>query len=355
MATRPLQARGGLGIAQRFYDLVTKFPTAAYIASCILVIDILVPPHRFADYYQYLLITDGLWYFDTANWLGFEAGSNLLFVSLRLLMGNTERAIDVAHYLLGGMFAVFAFRFAARKEVSWQGLLTMFSLYGSLLAFVTIRATPAYLLVAVGALEASKGRWSAILLGLAATMFHVSAVLALAPLLVALAQNRLSSLAWVGRSTRSLAVALGLTVILFVAFRATLIAALASAVAAVPFLGKYVVYTAALDPLNNNGPSAGPSILHLIYFIVLSVFTAVMLLMPEDRCRRFRGYLIGSYGVYLFLQFSPVTAYRESQFWMVPAVLIFPWARFVKPGLLSILFIIFSVSFFATTMPGVIG
>ena len=335
-----------------FYGLITKYPSVATMAVCVLLVNLFIAPNRFADYYQYLLITDGLVYFYSGSWLGFEAGSNLIFLSLRLLTGDTVTAVNLAHYLLGAVYIYLYFLIVREEQVGWRGVLITFALYGSLLAFVTIRATPAYLLVTIAALQATRGRVSAVWLALAATLFHVSAVLAVPPIVLSVAQNRLRGLQWITYSTRALVgVVLG-AMLLFGLLRAAFASALNAVIGAIPFLSKYVVYTAALDPLNDKGGGAS-SVNHLIYAIVLSVMVLLSLLMPEERCRRMRGYVLASYAVFLLLQFSPITAYRQSQYWTLPLMLVFPWHRFAPPGVAAIALVAVSLLLFMLTTRGV--
>ncbi len=343
------------GARGTFYDFVTKYPAIAAMGALVLLFNLFITPDRFADYNQYLLITDGLVYFYSGSWIGFEAGSNLILLGLRQITGDTVTAVNFAHYLLGITYIYLYFLIAREEQVGWRGVLISFALYGSLLAFVTIRATPAYLLVAMAALRATQGRTSAIWLALAATLFHVSAVLTIPPILFGVAQNRFRSLAWITYSTRALAGVVAGAMLLFGLLRAAFANAINAAIGAIPFLGKYVVYTAALDPLKDKGEGSSTSINHLIYALIMSLLVLVAMIMPDERCRRLRGYFLTSYAIFLLLEFSPITAYRQSQFWAIPLMLIFPWHRFVPGGFRSVLLVVACLAFFAITARGVYG
>lgn len=338
-----------------FYGLVTKYPVIAAMAAMVLLFNVLIAPDRFADYQQYLLITDGLRYFYSGSWLGFEAGSNLILLTLRLVTGNTVTAVNLAHYLLGLSYIYLYYLISKEEQVGWRGVLISFALYGALLAFVTIRATPAYLLVTMAALRASRGRTSAIWLAVAATLFHVSAVLAIPPIILNIAQNRWRALDWINRSTRALAAVVASAMLLFGLLQAAFASAVNTVIGAIPFLNKYVVYTAALDPLKDTGGGNSASINHLIYAIVMSLLVLVALLMPEERCRRLRGYFLLSYAIFLLLEFSPITAYRQSQFWAIPLMLVLPWHRFAPAGLRAILLVVLCLLLFVVTGWGVYG
>jgi len=335
------------------WGFVRKYPTAMFIAACVVVVNLLYAPMRFADYDQYLVLTDGLYYFANRKWLDLEIGSNLLFLGLRILTGNTIRAVNLAHYLLGAAYIYFTFRLAHRGDVKWRGLMITFVLYGSLLAFVTIRATPAYMLVTLGVLDVIRGRKRGIVLTLAASLFHVSAVLALPPILLGYLQTRWKALYWIERSTRAVAAAAVLLIVLFAGLRTLFASALASVVSLVPFLNKYDVYTAGLDP-NNAAQGGGSSIVHLIYAVVMSAFMLTFVLMPDERCRKMRLYVIASYVIFLLLEFAPVTAFRQSQFWAIPAMLVFPWHRFIPSGFRAAAFAGACAVMFAVLVRGII-
>lgn len=348
-----LIASSGPARPGRFYGFVTKYPAVAFIAACVLIMNLIYSPADFADYYQYLLITDGLYYFSTGNWLNFEAGSNLLFLSLRVLTGNTEVAINLAHYLLGIVYVYFYLLLAREERVRWRGILVSFAFYGSLLAFITIRATPAYMLVTLGALDVIRGRKRGIILALAASLFHISAILAFGPILLGYAQSRLRSLRWVEQSTRSVAMVAALLMVMFGVLRTLFASVLTSVISVIPFLNKYDVYTASLDP-NNAGQGGGTSSNHLIYAIIMSLFMLAFVAMPDERCRKMRLYVISSYVLFLILEFSPVTAFRQSQFWAIPAMLVFPWHRFAPAGFRAMTFAGLCAVMFVLLVRGVV-
>jgi len=334
-------------------DVFRTYPAATFIAACVVLLNLFYAPARFADYDQYLVLTDGLYFFAAGRWLDFELGSNLLFLTLRILTGNTIRSVNLAHYILGAAYIYFTFRLAHRNEVGWRGLLVVFALYGALLAFVTIRATPAYMLVALAALDVTRGRKRAVTLVLAATLFHVSALLALPPILAGLAQNRLRSLQWITQSAKAVFAVIGAAVAVFAFLYGAFASLLSNLVALVPFLNKYDVYTASLDPLS--GSEGGLSTNHLIYAVLMTTFALVFVAMPDERCRRLRLFVLISCVIFLLLEFAPVTAYRQSQFWTIPAMLIFPWQRFAPGGVRAIAFTILCILSFVLATRGVVA
>jgi hypothetical protein len=345
-APRPVRAR--LDISGRSVALV--------IIAAILLGNVLYAPGRFADYYAYLLLTDRLYYFPEGDLLSYEAGSNLVFLGLRWLTQSTVTAVNIAHYALGIGAGWGFWRLAGRDDVDWRGLVFAFGLFGAALAFVTIRATPAYFLMTFAALEANKGRRRAIAIALAALLFHVSAVLAIVPVIGAVLQNRVRALEWIGGSPRAIILIGGTLIVVFLALSTFASGLLSEAIAGIPFLGKYVAYTSALDPtLQATGAVPTRSVAHLIYLLLVSVFTLVMLLAPDENCRRMRAYILLSYTIFIFLQFSPVTAYRQSQFWVMPAAMVLPWRWFAPAGVRSILMIVVFSLIFLLNLNGIVS
>lgn len=335
---------------------ITGRTVAILIAAAVLLGNVLVAPGRFSDYYAYLLLTDRLFFFPDGDLFGFEAASNLLLLGLRQLTLSTIASVDLAHYALGVAYAWGFWHFSGRGDVDWRGMVFAFALYGAAMAFVTIRATPAYLLVAAAALEASKGRHQGVTLVLVATLFHVSAVLALVPIVGSLMQNRLRTLEWIGRSPRAVFYAAAGLIAAFLLLSAVAAASLTTAIEAVPFLGKYVAYTSALDPtIRAAGGAPTRSIAHTIYLVLVSVFTLVMLIAPDEGCRRMRSYVLLSYTIFIFLQFSPITAYRQSQFWVIPAAFVLPWRWFAPLGVRSVLLLAGGTLLFLANFAGVVS
>jgi hypothetical protein len=335
---------------------ITGRTIAIMIASAILLGNVLFAPGRFADYYAYLLLTDRLYYFPEGDLFSYEAASNLIFLSLRWLTQSTVSAVNIAHYAQGIGSAWGFWYLAGRDDVDWRGLVFVFGLFGAALAFVTIRATPAYFLIAIAALEANKGRRSAIVLALVATLFHVSAVLALVPIIGAVLQNRLRILAWIADSPRAIVLAGGSLILVFLLLSTFASASVTTVIELVPFFGKYVAYTSALDPtLQATGAVPTRSVAHVIYLGLVSAFALVMLLAPGESCRRMRVYVLLSYTIFIFLQFSPVTAYRQSQFWVIPAAFVLPWRWFAPIGVRSVLMIVVGALGFLITFSGVVG
>ena len=334
-----------------------KVAVVTLIGAVVLAVNMLVPASRFADYDAYLWITDRLYYFPDEAWYRFEAASHFVLLMCRIATGSTEGGVDLAYRLLGLGFVTAMALFAKREEVDWRGILALFTLYGALLAFVTLRATPAYLLVALAALQANKGQRICLLSGGAAVLFHISAVLALPPLLVALAHNRYGLFQWTRRSALPIIAGAVLYGAFFLLFQDLLNELLLSLLNIVPFLTKYLVYTSALDPASGVS-QAGEGLnrtAHLAYAGLVSAFAFAFMLVKDDECRKMRAFVIVSFVIFLVTQFSPITAFRQSPFWTIPAMLIFPWRKLSPPGPVALLFVLVCAALFALTFPAVLA
>lgn len=305
----------------------------AFLIICCLVIvtNIIISPERFFDFDAYLTLTDAAFFFPESNFLTFEVGSTLLLVGLRHMAGDTILSVTIAHFIIAILCLAFVWYLKRRGLASWQAILFFFAMYGALLAFVTIRGTPAYLLVALAAMRANEGRNSALVLLGIAFLFHVSVVIAAPAVMFCWLQNRFQLFQITSRALGVAVAAVVLYAALFILFGNFLTNLLLDIVYSVPFLSKYSVHTASFDPVTSTElQSRTDNLWHYIYAAAVTAFIAVFLFIKDERAQRFRGYVLVSFFIFLFCQFSPAMAYRQSIYWMIPAIFIFPWWRIVS-------------------------
>ncbi len=335
----------------------SKFLTLIVIAIAIGTFHVFVKSRNIADYDAYLYLTDQIYYFYGIDQWIFEPASTAILYIARVMTGSSVVGVAAAQIFLSVLFIVFAAITLRDEKRPAIAMLVFFSFYGPLLAFVTIRATPAYFLVMLAAFQANRGRLSSLALAGAALLFHVSAVLALPPLCMALLQNRFSSMKWLERSAGGfliVGVIVGAGVYYFLK---ELTDVLVAVVQVIPFLSKYTVYLTSLissdiSPVTAQGEASRYA--HYIYLVIVSVFLAVFFVQKDDDCRKFRAYIITSYVIFLFLQFSPVSAFRQSPFWMMPAIFLFPWFRFSFGGIGTLGLILMCCGIFGMQLSSVI-
>jgi EpsG family len=300
------------------------------ISSFVLVINLFVNSNRFADYFSYIELIDKYYYYRDDNWFFFEPASTLIFILLKHFFQSTELAADAAHYLLGIFYVALLIKIATEYRADWRSILLSFCVFGSLMAFVTIRATPAYLFVSIALLETLRGRYRALLYVFLGALFHMSAILALFPIILSLMQNKNTFFSWVyNAGIRSLLNIFALFAVVSV-LQSYFQEFIYNFVNNVPILSRYLVYVYSSDA-NSVAVSVsakGPSIFHFIYLVLCSLFVLMFISNKSDLCRKSRIYVFSSYIIFILMQFSPVTAFRQSVFWMLPAIFVFPWASY---------------------------
>lgn len=322
--------------------------TFILIAGMVLAVRVFTSPWRFPDFDTYLLVSDALAFQPIRDNLVFEPLSTGFILSLRYLTGNAVDGLIAAHWALSAIFLIGFYKVMATSQQDWKAALVTIGLYGSLLAFVTVRATPAYLLVWLAAIYASQGRVSSLLLAAVAIGFHSSAALATPAVAICYFQQKSRFFAsfWrnnvlIGSTVALIAVVFSLSYLVLVDYLFTVINLLG------PFLGKYMVYVSAFE--GNEGSSQATSesaLFHLAYLIGASVLTIAFIATQDEGAKRLRSYVTLSFFVFVFLSASPVSAYRQSLFWTVPAILYLPWRRLSFAGFGTVAICLFGLAGF---------
>ena len=311
----------------------TEVSTIAIIALTILVVRLTISPQNFADFDSYTILTDYLAFRPRSEWLTFEPFSSALMLTLRAITGSGFDAVIYAHWILSISFVSVISYLLLRKIISWQAAVISFGVFGALLAFVLVRAMPAYFLVFFAVLDASRGKTRSLILLLLAIGFHISAILAAPALVAVLLQNRFKNLSNIVESRFVFLFTILLVLLLligslpiFLNYINTLIGIFS------PVIGKYGTYFEGANALANNQSAAITSSNHLYYVISVSAFLMVFLYSNNKACLRSRSYMIVSYVIFIILSISPVVAFRQSIFWLLPAVALFRWEDFHFSG-----------------------
>jgi hypothetical protein len=209
--------------------------------------------------------------------------------------------------------------FPARRS-PWPTLLFMFAILGPLLAFVTMRATPAYFLVAIAVRYAIDRRIIAWLFLLLAAMFHISALLAAVPLGLLYFERNLPGMLRSNRS-RKFYLFITLTIVAFGAILPALSSSVTSVVKSIPVISKYDVYTDSIATETRIG--------HYIFLVFISILTVIFLMARNELSGKLSIYVMSSFALYvvMFFSASPVAAFRQTPFWIMPMIALLPWER----------------------------
>lgn len=281
-------------------------------------IAIFTDPTRYADLDAYIYYLDSLVHFPPSSWIYFEVFSNLYLLSAHWLTGSVMSAIVLAHYGLGIIFlALLPTAFPPHRS-PWTSLLFMFAVLGPLLALVTMRATPAYFLIAIGVRHAIERRPSAWLLLIAASLFHISSLLAALPMALLYFESNLPRLLRSDRSKKFYII----TAVVILALGGILpqvSGSVTGIIQSIPVISKYEVYTD-----TNSSPT---QIGHYIFLVFITILTLAFLTVSNEKSRRLNIYVLSSFALYVMLFFSssPVAAFRQAPFWIMPMIALLPW------------------------------
>jgi hypothetical protein len=309
-----------------------------------------------ADFPAYAYFTDVYWAGFDRSWLFSEPLGWGMLLLLRNLTGSTDGAIQVAHWLLGISTPLLLLYIARHFNIAWQGTIASVALFGPLLAMVTIRATPAYLLCAVAALLAAKGRLASIGLIVLAMLFHNSAALTLVPVALILLQRRYPSLARPLESRLAIISIAALLSITMLYFRTELFQFIESIIAQTPgSIQKYLVYFAVGNAEAGNAVDTGQdSTFHILFLGGASIVLVSYIFLSTTEQIPFRLFAISSFTIFLLLNINPVTAYRQSLYWIIPLLFTFPWSRLHPKIFFSIFLTLVSAALFGFNLLGVV-
>lgn len=288
------------------------------VASVLLAFDLSIAPERFYDYHAYLLYVDAIYHFPPPDWFVFEGLTKAYLLLLREIFGSTAAAVDAAHYLL---LPIFLCGFTAIfKKASWEAAAIAAALFAPQLGLITIRATPAYILCSIAAMRAIDGKPWVLRLTLIATIFHVSAFLALIPIAAVKIQDRYKFKILEFSKIKILFAAIIMSGTYFL-FAQSVFDILLTLFEQIPYLSKYSAYGVGLaDPATSLDTGAEPvSSNHYIFFVGVTLLFLATVIFEREKSR-LRLYAIASYVLYvsIFFAFSPVPAFRFVPFFAMP-------------------------------------
>jgi hypothetical protein len=285
--------------------------------------------HTSPDFPQYVAITEELVHLGLMDLFPFETLSRGLLWLSALILGDPLDGVIALHWVLTLGF-VYGFVLLTRlRRNNWHGALMVMAAYGVLLCFVTVRATPAYLIATYAVMQHRYRPRMAFFLLILASEFHVSALMALPAMLI----NQVS---W----NYTTLVRERISMALFLAGLGSYVAVLMGFNYADVFgvffggyedLAKFMVY--AEDPM-------AASFAHRFYFILVTILTLLFVLGKSKLVTDQKMYVCISYLIYSLASFSPVVAYRQSIYFVIPLLLIYPW-RQIFSSEIRVMFFIF--------------
>jgi hypothetical protein len=318
--------------AQAEKNIFKSYWAIFLITLFVVSVRLLKAPEEFADFNGYIYLLDYMIVSKISVW---EFGDPLSWGILSLLRsysGDSYSSVVLGNYYLSLIYVAFTLYAIKTYNISWQAVVMIFATFGPILAFVTIRATPAYFIVLFAALEANKGNIRAIPLCLLAALFHSSALLALLPLIASLAQIKVPMVDRAFRA-KATAIIIGLLIVApLILFRNNMIELTRFALDSLGgAFSRFAIYIK--DGQTIAAADAGGSTFQQIYFSLSSLALLLFIFFGGKFVGSLQGYLITSYGIFVFMFSDPPSAFRQSLFWMIPLMVVFPWQKFSLRGL----------------------
>jgi hypothetical protein len=287
----------------------------AAACAAFLILALAFGPSAFADFDVYVGYSENLRHVDFAGLLAPELVSRSLLKLLASAGGSPESGVA----LMAAVIFVSTFAGIALLGRSYApgpaNVAALLALFGSLLVFNTLRASPAYLLVAFVILRGPRWDWASAGVLLLALGFHVSVLLAIAALAL------YALLRWtLGDRPRGNAWVFGILVALAVAGQLALRSGLGEVLQAFAEGSGF----ARLPELTGYLDEAlfSRSVLHDLWYLAVAAFGVV--LFHADRGLadfRRRQLFVAFFVVFTVLQASPVVAHRFSPFFLIPLIL----------------------------------
>ena len=293
---------------------------------------IFTEPTRYADLDTYVYYLDSLVHFPSESSIYFELFSNSYLLTSYWLTKSVLSAVVLAHYFLSVIFVAFLATIFPSNRSPWTALVFTFAILGPLLAFVTMRATPAYFLVAIGVRYAMDRRPSAWLFLIAASLFHISSLLAALPIAILYFEPYLPVILRAKKSSRFYIV----TIAMIFAIGGVLpqiSGAVTTLIQSIPLVSKYDVYT----DINSSPTQIG----HYIFLAFVTMLTILFLTIKDDESDRLSVFVLASFAIYILLFFSssPVAAFRQAPFWLMAMIAAVPWDKLKIKNSTAVIFI----------------
>lgn len=310
-----------------------------------------------ADYEAYAQYTEIYWRGWDKGWLTSEPLGWGMLIALRSFTNSTDQAITLAHWMLI-VFVFGAFLTAAIfYRVKWQGVLISVAMFGPLLSMVTIRATPAYLLCISAALIVSKRPRVGVMMVAVAAAFHNTALLALGPVILIILQRKMFNETILNNNKFMLFCFYTIAAIFALFFRETVFSLTEQAIYFFPApVEKYLIYIlAGGGDFGSNRLYNEISVFNTLFFSGVAILLIAYLIMIGEEQKPYYLFILASFVIFTFCSLNPVVSYRQSIFWVIPALLTFPWEKVKPNSVVGVGVIAFSAIAFFLNLDGVLA
>ena len=310
---------------------------AALSGSLFLIYSIFwIDVARLSDYENYLQYAIE---FQEKSWGELGLVEFFSFAQIKFFgsLGNeVSIGLQKLYVLNATIAAIGLFGLSVKYAQTFSGVFLVYVLYGPLMSYVTLRATPAYLLVAWFILM-KQGVFRKFILILIAVFYHVTAVV---PAVLVAGVNFLKPSDWLNSENKNSNSSIFIISIFFLGICIELMWMLGFGDIVVRFVlelttgaGKFQEY------LESASMYRTPA--HFGYFVFVLLATCFYLYLTSGFVDNLWWVIVFALVSFIFLSVSPVVAYRFSIFFLLPVFLTFPKTKNPREHFLnySIIFI----------------
>jgi len=287
----------------------------AAACAAFLILAVLFGPSAFADYDVYVGYSENLQNADFADLLAPEFASRALLKLLASASGKPETgAVLMAWVIFASTFTGIAL-LSRRYAPGPASVAVLLALFGPLLVFNTLRASPAYLLVAFVVLRGPRWDWISAGLLLLALGFHVSVLLPIAALAL------YALLRWtLGDRPRTNAWGFGVLLALAIAGQLALRWKLGEVLQL--FSGGFDLARLPALTVYLDEALFSRSVFHDVWYLAIAA-VGVLLFHADHGLPGFerRQLFLAFFVIFTVLHASPVAAHRFSAFFLIPLIL----------------------------------
>lgn len=299
---------------------------------CVLF-KIFVSSQHLSDYQTYLEYASNIesGNISLKNW---EFLTTFVFSLINYYTNDTNYSVLVIYFYLLAFYLVSLSLLIRIYNINYLNLFIFFCLYGPLLAFITIRATPAYFLVFLSIYLISDNRFIlSFFVVLMASFFHVSALLVLPSLLAAWILSKYKNFR---NHYLNIIACLTIFIILlgFILDENTF-PSLLNFLITIGIPDKYGVYFENIESKR--------SFFHGCYYIFASLIILYLLRHKKTFNTSLLVCILTSSWSYFLLSYSPALAFRQSIYWIAPAVFILPLEKILNNNLFKLCFLVSSL------------
>ena len=274
---------------------------------------------RLSDYENYLQYAID---FQEKSWGELGLVELFSFAQIKFFgsLGNeVSIGLQKLYVLNATIAAIGLFGLSVRYAQTFSGVFLVYVLYGPLMSYVTLRATPAYLLVAWFVLM-KQGAFRKFILMLVAAFYHITAVV---PAILVAGVNLLKLSDWLNPDNKNANSSIFVISIFFLGICIELMWMLGFGDIVVRLVleltagaGKFQEYL--------ESASIYRTLAHFGYFVFVLLATCFYLYLTSGFVDDLWWVIFLALVTFIFLSISPVVAYRFSIFFLLPVFLTFP-------------------------------